>query len=72
MKTVSSGFAFKRSDVAEVSVHDEDHVDSPVIWVPASTLLYKCSDKVAIRKTVTSDLAQIQVCRNKCLIKLSI
>lgn len=38
MKIVSSGFAFKRSDiVAEVSVHDEDHVDSPVTWLPAST-----------------------------------
>lgn len=37
MKIVSSGFVFKRSDiVAEVSVHDEDHVDSSVTWLPAA------------------------------------
>lgn len=39
MKIVFSGFAFKRSDiVAGVSVHDEDHVDSPVTWLPAAHL----------------------------------
>lgn len=40
MNLVSFGFAFKRSDtVAEVSVRDEDHVDSPVTWLPAAHLI---------------------------------
>lgn len=39
MKILSSGFAFTWSDtVAEVSGHDEDHVDSPVTWLPAAHL----------------------------------
>lgn len=41
MKIVSSGFGFKRSEsVAEVSVHVEDHIDSPVTSLAASSTPY--------------------------------